>query len=394
MSRSRIRWTVGACLVFALAFPATADDVSKKWRLGLAVGGTNPVDDIPSAAANRLILRGNLFEPFAFFEDPRNDSAAFGNLDVQSGVLATFSVQYGINKIFLVEGSVGYGKNDLGDVSVDVNFLANPAPIPEISFNFDNYRVRVGEVERVPIQLTALARFRPRASFNPYFGAGIGYVVQGFSASDEFNDLSRNMDAAQGTQQRVTDSLVGNAGLISVGGEEDLSGATVSVRDTFEWHLVAGAELSFKRKWAIFGDLRWVDASRNVSVGFNGGTELGSSVPQFEDFIDSELGRRFLLGDGAGPVRITSGGLIDGGQIVFVRREGVSDATICDDPSDVAQQGLCESVWLYNEEFGTDPRLPEDFEPDGELDPGFYYAQGGSVAIDGFSLVIGVRYTF
>ena len=52
----------------------------------------------------------------------------------------------------------------------------------------------VGELERVPIQITALARFRPRASFNPYFGAGIGYSILGFDPDPAFDELSLNMD--------------------------------------------------------------------------------------------------------------------------------------------------------------------------------------------------------
>ena len=34
------------------------------------------------------------------------------------------------------------------------------------------------------------------------------------------------------------------------------------------------------------------------------------------------------------------------------------------------------------------------FEPDGIPDPGMYYAQGGSFSYDGFSLQLGVRFTF
>ena len=34
------------------------------------------------------------------------------------------------------------------------------------------------------------------------------------------------------------------------------------------------------------------------------------------------------------------------------------------------------------------------YEPDGQLDPGFYYAQGGSFKLDAFSMQVGIRYTF
>ena len=32
--------------------------------------------------------------------------------------------------------------------------------------------------------------------------------------------------------------------------------------------------------------------------------------------------------------------------------------------------------------------------PDGQLDTGFYYAQGGTFKYDAFSLQLGIRYTF
>ena len=149
------------------------------------------------------MLRNENFDPAFLFEDPRNDSGVFGSLDIKSGPMASLNVQYGISKLFVVEGSIAYSKADLGDVALDVAFFGNPPPILEIPFNFTSFRVPVGDLTQVPIQLTALARFRPRASFNPYFGAGIGYIIQGVSLTDEFNELSYNMDAARGTQMRV-----------------------------------------------------------------------------------------------------------------------------------------------------------------------------------------------
>jgi outer membrane protein W len=356
------------------------------------LGGWNPQDEIESDAANVLTLRDrDTLEFTGFYEDPRDDSSAFGNLDVQSGSLGTIGVQYAVNKILVLEGSVGYTKSDIGEVEVQVQFVGNQPPIQEVSFNFDTFRVPVGELERIPIQLTAMARLRPRAKFNPYFGAGIGYAIHGFTASDEFNELSLNMDASLGAQLLISDSLFSNPSLSTPQtAPQDLTGATVDVRDTFEWHLVAGAELTIKRKWALLLDLRWIDSSRTVSVGFNGGTSLGVSVPQLEDFDDSEIGISPLFG----PVQIIQGGLIDGGQLLWLRQEGTSTGTTCDNPSDPNQRLICEFSWVPTDELATNPRIPAGFTPDGEPDAGAYYVQGGSVSYDGFSLQIGFRYTF
>ena len=392
MTRSVIKSVVFAVVLLTVVSLVPAEDVEKKWRVSLGAWGYNPVDEIDSNHANFLILRDEEFDPVAFYEDPRNDSAAFGNLDIQSGLLVTAAVQYAVTKLFIVEGSVGYVKHNLGDVAVDIQFLGNPPPIPEITYNFTSYRVSAGDVERVPIQLTGLFRFRPRAKFNPYFGLGIGYSINTYTTVDEFDELSYNMDAATGTPMKVTSSLQTDGTLLAVGPALNLTGASVDVRDSFEWHAVAGAELTFKRKWSVFGDLRWVDHSRDFTVGFNGTEELGVSVVQYEDFANSDLGREYILGRGAGPVRITQGGLLDAGQSVNVRREGVGSDIICPEvptPNDP----LCEVIWFFKEDYD-DPRLGDDFVPNGELDPGFHYVQGGSVSYDGFSFLIGVRYTF
>lgn len=396
MARNGIRIVAFAVTLATGASLAAAADVSKKWRVSLAGGGFNPVDEVGSNAANSLSLLNIDLSPAALFEDPRNDSATFGNLDVQSGTLVTAAVQYAFNKLLLFEASLGYGESEIGDVSMDVQFVGNGPPNDQVAFVFDNFRVPVGDLERIPLQFTAIARFRQRAAFNPFFGAGIGYIFHGYTASDELNTLSLNMDSVQGTRYRVTESLAADAGLVEAGDPTDLSGATVDVRDTFEWHLVTGAEYSFKRRWAVFGEVRWTDASRKLSVGFNGSNELGISVPQFEDLVDSEIAQEFLAGLGAGPLLIGDNknpiGLIDGGQFLYVRRDFADPSTVCDDPGN--QDTLCEFDWIPKSEFETDTRLNEDFEPDGGLDPGFYYVQGGTVSYDGFTAQIGVRFTF
>ncbi len=404
MLRTRLSTLRVLGLVAGLAVTAArAEDVEGKWRVSLGLGGFNPTDEVPSSAANQLQIQDGNFNVVGVYEDPRDDSSAFGNLDVQSGRIATLAVQRAVSKIFLVEGSVGYGRNDVGDVELSVQFLGNTPPIEQIPFIFDAFRIQVGEIERIPIQLTALARFRPRARFNPFFGGGIGYEVRGFQPSDEFNALSRNIDRVRGAQYRVTNSVSIAPGLVAQGDSVDLSGATVDVRDSFLWHLVGGAELSFNKRWAVYGEVRWIDASRDVSVGFNGSSELGVSIPQFVDTLDSELGQQFFFGAGGGPVLIGSfdgdtgeigEGVIDAGQIVWVRRENVGAEVICDDPTNAQQDATCEFDWVSKAEYATDPRLAQDFQPDGKLDPGFHYAQGGSFSADGFAFSLGVRVTF
>jgi hypothetical protein len=84
-------------------------------------------------------------------------------------------------------------------------------------------------------------------------------------------------------------------------------------------------------------------------------------------------GTRALDGD-YGPVNITFGGLFDGGQVV----------PKSDVPAEF--QSLCNP----------NPNATTCFipVPDGNLDPGYYYVQGGSFRLDAVSAIAGVRFTF
>lgn len=347
---------------------AAAGETEKKFRLGFAVGGMNAQDEILSDAGNTLTLVSDDLQFEHRFLDPRNENGIFSPLDINPGGIATLYAQYGINSWFLVEASVGYQKTDLGNAELQAQVNIYPPPDPEIErHNYLVERVRVGDIERIPIQLTALAHFRPHANFDPYCGIGIGYSVIGFKPSPEFDQLSRNLDASRGSQLRLTYADYGDGVMVPYGDNVDLTGATVDARDTFEWHLAGGAELAFKRRWSAFLDLRYLFGSRDLHIGFNGGDDLGISVPNLVDYFDPEAEYVF------GAVAITDGGLWDFGQ--QVTRSELPEGAQCLEI--IGEDDLCF--------------LPE---PDGELELGRYYIQGGTLKYDAVSLQIGVRVTF
>jgi outer membrane protein W len=349
---------------------AAAGDTEKKFRLGLAIGGLNAQDEILSEAGHRYTLVDEDELRVGRYIDPRNEDAVFGRLEIQPGYIATLSGQYGFNRWFILEGSVGYQLTDVGDVEVQAQTPVAPPLNTQLErYNFLIRRITAGELTRIPIQLTAIAHFRPHANFDPYAGIGIGYTVIGFEPYDEFNQLSMNMDASRGEQQRLIFSeFGGESGIASWGENEDLIGAHVDARDTFEWHLTGGAEYSFKRKWSAFVELRYGFASRELSIGFNGDESLGISVPQLVDYYDPDAEEPIF-----GPVLVTNGGLLDWGS--FIPKEGAPGDTDCSDPND-------------REDCRHDPT------PDGELEIGQYYVQGGTVKYDAVSLQFGFRYAF
>lgn len=382
---------VGLALIVASAvLPLHAEEVGKRFRLSVGLGLLNGQGKAGSDSANALTLVDSSQGAVDLYTDPRNDSAVFGNLEFKPGTYASVSGQYALSSMFLVELSAGYQKTTLGDIEVQAQF--DGVPIPDIErFVFQTYQIEAGDVEQVPLQLSMLARFRPRARLNPYLGAGVGYTIVGFEPSDEFNTLSRNMDASQGQKWTVTSAYIGTETLApTTDPVHDLDGAHVDIEDTWTWHGMGGLELSFKRNWVAFLDVRYSLSSRKASVSFDGPGDLGSAVPNVTDYCanppgnvppggtrqtvcpGSPAGEAALIGE-YGPVRVALGGLIDGGHLV--PNEGAPPNTDCTNPQ---QAGQCMFV----------------SEPDGLVDTGFYYVQGGSFAYDAFTLLLGVRYTF
>ena len=374
--RSEARVGLGLiALALCAGLPVAAEEVENKFRLGLSVGGYNNQSSLTSDSANVLTLVDENEIYYGTYLDPRNDSSVFGALDVNSGPIATFSAQYAASQVFIIEASVGYNTNDVGDIEVQAQFQGTD--IPDLRrFDFSSFRVPAGEMTRVPVQITALARFRPRASFNPYVGAGIGYSFIGFDPSDELDQLSVNMDGSRGGPSRLTEATYGNPTLVAPDDAQirDMQGAVIDVDDTFEWHLVGGAEFSFKRKWAVFLDLRWGFASRSIEFKFDSSDYVGVPVPQLTDYVDSDAGRTTY-----GAFWVSSGGLLDGGSMQWHPKDGQPLNTDCSGANPDPQ------------------RCTQSFDrtaPDGVVDPGFYYVQGGTVDLGGIALQVGVRYTF
>jgi len=327
-----------AVLMVGLGQPVRTAEVEKKFRISLALGMFNTRDEIRSDAANVL----NLTEPSGMvvdsFTDPRADSAITGNLEVKPGALGTIAVQYAPNRFTILEASIGYHEPDIGELEVQYQDIGGSTEVIT-SVNMTPVRVPVGKLTRIPIQLSSLFRFRPRSSFNPYCGVGIGYSVIGFETAPEFDQLSLNLDMSQGVLTRLSSDSRGgrlSADLSQIG---DFSGASVQADDTFEVDLIGGAEYGFGEHWSAFVDFRYAFTSRQVEIRFDGQQNLGNSVPAGSTPEGSEQAEAIY-----GPVFLVFGGAI--------------------------------------------------LDDSGEPVSGLYYMKGGLLKLDGFSAQFGMRYTF
>jgi len=343
-----------------------AEEVEKKFRLDVSVGGFNSADQVKSTSANRRTY----FEPNGeFFDriyDPRNDSAAFSSFGMESQLGGELTASYAFSRLFYAEASVGYRQGDVGNVEVQAQFVGTEIPITQ-SFNFTIFNISAGTMRQVPLQLTAGIRFRPKATFNPYICAGFGYTFNSFEASNDIDHLSRSLESSSGQFARLTGTEAGGEGFSGDATTTNLTGITVDVPDAPEWHFGGGLEYTIKSRWALYIDGRYSVYSGRFGLKVNGADELGISVPS---------DRRYTTDPDAfgpfGSFQITSGGLVDGGS--WVPTPDAPDGTVCG------------ATISSNCQF-TGPA-------DNVNDPGYYYVHAGKVRWDGLSLQFGFKYTF
>ncbi len=384
---------LAAVLVCAVASSARAEDVEKKFRFGLALGGSNTPDKAQSDAGNFLRLENADGSLFAQYEDPRNDEASIGTLGIEPAYRMTASAQYGVTKLFVLEGSVGYQMSDVGKVEVQAQFDGEPIEANVQRFKFRIFRLGAGSLTQIPLKLTAIARFRPKATMNPYVGFGVGYTFVGFAPSGELNDLSRNLDGTEG-QFTVLQEFPGTFNspndLI-----EPLSGATIEAPNFVEWNVVGGAEWSLRKKWSVFVDLRYNWATKQLNLRFNDLESLGVSVPDGTQ----DAGSVYALTKYGG--YYVPSGLIDDGCLVpadvLTQLDVACGAAICAlNPGSCVFRSAGEPY-----EVPLDPQNPSGQtvsltlpESDGVPDGGIYYVKGAEIKYGGPLLQVGFRYMF
>ena len=339
---------------------AHAEEIEKKFRIGIGLEGYNTLDQEHSASANVRGVFDTDGEPLTAIFDPRNDSGAISDFGIEPQMGIVFNATYAFSRMWYLEGSVGYRRGDVGNVEVQTEFFRKPIP-PEQPFGFTITNIQAGTLTEIPIQLTAGVRFRPRAAVNPYLGAGFGYLFTSYETSSDINTLSRRLDDSIGGFRRLSGGIFDPATSY-----EDLSGITVDAPNAPEWHLNGGVEFSFAKKWVVFVDARYTVYSGQLKMTINGSNELGISVPSDTVNVDDP---------GAfgpfGTVEIPTGGLLDGGSL---------------EPLPTAPPGT-DCAISPSECQLTGPH-------DGIPDAGLYYIHAGDVRYDGVSLQIGVRFTF
>jgi opacity protein-like surface antigen len=370
--------SAAACVLLSSATISRAEEVEKKFRLGISVGGFSTTDQIHSSSGNRRTL----FTPEGEFDDrivdPRNDSGAFSDFGIQSQYGGVVSATYALNRLWYIEASAGYRRGTVGNVQVQAQFDGVQVPIDQ-DFLFAIYNLDGGTITQVPIQFTGGVRFRPKAALNPFICAGVGYTINSFEPSSELNQLSLDLSQLTGSFAQLTGTQFQGERFEPSGATQALTGIKVDVKNEPEWHAGGGLEYSFKSHWVVFLDARYSVSSGRFGMTVNGSDELGISVPS-DQVINTDPNAFGPFG----AVQISNGGLVDGGSYT---------------PNDATQQNpdaFCAANGNQgcHFEIGRQQLDPATGQPISVKDPGKYYIEAGKIRYDGFSVQIGVKFTF
>ena len=329
-------------LTAVLTAGAFAEDIQKKWRLSFSVDNYTTPDEIRSDADNRAYYIDETETILQVGVDPRPDVAATNVLQIEDAIQMNVAGSYAFNSWFLLELRAGYSKADIGDIEITA-WLANDEEAQQL-WDEENeilmrwYPTPVGKLTRIPIQLSSVIRFRPKSNFNPYMGIGFGYVLTKFESSSEFDEFSEYIDQSVGAFR----SALYPGGVIPADKYHDLAPASVHAPNYLEYHILGGLEYTFKKHWAVFIDAQYLIAARDMSIRVDGVEKFGIGFPDGEVELKEGV---IIPGPFAQPYVILSGGGID-------------------------------------------------FDGNGKGDPGTYFVNGGRLKYGGFSLGIGIKYTF
>lgn len=320
-------------LLLGSATALRAEDTRRKWQFGMGFSYWSTDDNIRSNASTAYApinpAQGGVLPPITF-SDPRPDANELNEPTIQDNFKFDFNASFGLTRWFAVELGTSYFKGDVGDIefysedrsnpvflvevtpgSGDPNFarcqnttclqMKVPSETPQIVIR--NAFLPVGKITEVPVSLSGIVRFRPESPFDPYIGAGLGYIFTSLdtSASNIGTPISMSASDAAGSNRLLTmngfdDVRDFTNGLIVqnirsgarailtypvLGGPQ--GGKTISplvadVEDGSEWHLMGGVDYYLNERFSIYIDGRYVWAQSRVRIRIDGQEQINSGI--------------------------------------------------------------------------------------------------------------------
>lgn len=378
-----------------------AEDTRKKWQIGGGISYWSTIDDIRSNSTTAYAPGGGNL-PSVTYSDPRPDANELNQPTIQDGWKFDFNASFGITRWFALEIGASYFQGPVGNIEfytedrhLAINLVKTLQDPADGSANCSNPNgpnyapdcramtgstdpaivirngfLPVGELTEVPVQLSGIVRFRPESPFDPYVGAGIGYIFTGLDTSqsnigtpvpmsvssivgDQRRIVMRNFEDVQayteGLKARIIQSGVRGIQTFPVDlpdlaeienfGGTPITALSATVDSAPEFHLMGGVDYYFTNHFSLYIDGRYTWAQSKVEVRVDGQTQIHTGIKDYGCV------------NGAATCETLDGDVVDISNVV------ITNDTI-DDVDDVL------------------------------------LIQGGDIRLGGFSLGIGVKYTF
>jgi outer membrane protein W len=403
-----------ACAVLVALVSADAvrgEDTRKKWQFGAGFSYWSTDDNIRSNASTAFAptdpSQGNSL-PSILFTDPRPDANELNQATIQDNFKFDFQASFGLTRWVAIRLDGSYFKGDVGNIeyySEDASLTPSISQVPPepvlktqppnpldpthsicapitgtappgskpcyvmTTGSQDivkrNAYLPVGNITEVPVALSGVVRFRPESPFDPYVGAGLGYIFTNLDTSSSSMNTPLVMTASDvsGSNrivtmrgfddvQNFTNGLVvhnirsgARAVLqypchqvswfpvvcnpttnrpITAEGDTPLVALTATVNSAMEYHLMGGVDYYITNKWSVYIDARYVWAQSTVKIRIDNqdqviagikdyGCQNGAQVCRTVNFGNKDISNAVLLNPTADDVQDLL--LIQGGDI-------------------------------------------------------------------------------
>lgn len=388
-----------------------AEDVKGKFYVGGNLAILVTTDNIRSNAALIIAPLGRDGAPFTgdrgeviscdstrsnVFCDPRPDDLLSRQTQLQQTLKFDGHIGYGLTSNFSLQLDSGYYKGDITNFDVFtqkvVPFSSNPLdpcvalgandPFgPGVPCEFHNSRtksektpIKAGKVTEIPLVLNGILRFRKDSNFNPYIGAGVGYLLTSVNQSDAVDALNARLSGLHIIS--MTDEFGDRFGRNLVAPDTDGNApfnrpTTVSIDKGFMYQFVGGGEYFFNDRVSLVFDARYAISGQAINILMRGGQDQIDVTAFTEDIFRK-----------------------DGSLRVFLAQNSPPNPVI--DPNNPGFRYVCD--------FQTSPP-PRDYDGNGKVDACFggsgfrkpeekIVVQGGQIRLSNFNFGFGIRFHF
>lgn len=281
-----------------------AEDTKGKWQFGFGLSYFSTTDYIRSnadiAVSEKVVGEGGVLLPSVQSVDARPDINILNEPSINDDFKVDVNASYGLTRWLAFELSAGYLKSSVGNIeyySTDQTkgLAGSPASSPNsncgpnlnktcytytanVPFNVrTNSFLPVGTVTEIPVQLSAIARFRPESPLGPYLGLGVGYIFTDLKTEAPFREKAQEIDSKFVTSADKGDFTTEGGRSSNCGPNFDQvcvefspGPITANVKDAFQWHAVGGIDYFVNERFSFYVDARYVWTSGAVDIRTDG----------------------------------------------------------------------------------------------------------------------------